>query len=209
MADPKNQTQLGIICIRCEKVHEQCRAHARTGLPCGRKPSPYMEVCTMHGGASPQALRAAARRQANAIAVQTYDADHEAILAAEGLEPIGDPLIELGKLAAASKHLMDALGSRVNALDALRFTDAKGTEQLASEVSLYERAMDRTARLLQLLVAAGFEERRVKVDEQTAAQFTAVLNAVLSRLDLAPEVRATVPGIVVEELKALEAQQHA
>lgn len=161
----------------------------------------------MHGGASPQALRAAARRQANAIAVQTYDADHEAILAAEGLEPIGDPLIELGKLAAASKHLMDALGARVNALDALRFTDAKGTEQLASEVSLYERAMDRTARLLQLLVAAGFEERRVKVDEQTAAQFTAVLNAVLSRLDLAPEVRATVPGIVVEELKALEANQ--
>jgi hypothetical protein len=149
-------------------------------------------------------LQAAAKREADSIVTETYDADPASILAAQGLEPVRDPLLELSKLAAEAVHWKEALGARVNALNELRFTDAKGTEQLASEVALYERALDRTARFLDLLVKSGFEERRLKLDEATGAAFTAVMRAVLDRLDLTPAQREVVPGIVVEELGKLE-----
>lgn len=193
-----------ITCPKCSKIHEHCTAHNRAGAPCGREPSEYQTVCTMHGGASPRALRAAAERKAHAVVTAAYDADDAAILAAQGLEPIADPLTELGRLAAQATHFMDALGSRVNALDSIRFTDAKGTEQLASEIALYERAMDRTARLLKLLVDSGFEERRLRIDEQTATAFSTVLTAVLARLQLTHEQRALVATVVPEELRAVQ-----
>ena len=139
------------------------------------------------------------------MVTHAYDADREAILAAQGMEPVADPLAELGRLAAQSTAFMDALGARVNALESIRFTDAKGSEQLASEISLYERAMDRTARLLKLLVDSGFEERKLKLDEQTAGLFVAAMQQVLARLDLSPEQAVLVGTVVPEVLRGLEA----
>lgn len=134
-----------------------------------------------------------------------YEADPESELAAQGVEPIRDPLLELSKLAAEAVHWKEALGARVNALTELATTSQLGVEQVASEVALYERALDRTAKFLDLLVRSGFEERRLKLDEATAEAFTQVLHAVLGRLALTPEQQAVVPGVVVEELRALDA----
>lgn len=139
------------------------------------------------------------------MVTHAYDADPDAILAAQGMEPVADPLGELGRLAAQSTAFMDALGARVNALDSIRFTDAKGTEQLASEIALYERAMDRTARLLKLLVDSGFEQRRLELDEQTAGLFVTAMRQVLARLDLTPEQSLLVGTVVPEVLRGLEA----
>ena len=197
-------SQDGLNCIKCGQTHSKCTAHNRQGKPCGRLPVVYQTVCDMHGGSSPRALRAAARREAAAVVTHAYDADRDAILAAQGMEPVADPLGELGRLAAQSTAFMDALGARVNALESIRFTDAKGSEQLASEISLYERAMDRTARLLKLLVDSGFEERKLKLDEQTAGLFVAAMQQVLARLDLSPEQAVLVGTVVPEVLRGLD-----
>lgn len=201
MSDPMDDLE----CVKCGHVHAACAAHNRAGQPCGRQPSEFQRVCALHGSRSPQALRAAAERKAADVVVQTYDADPESILAAQGLEPIADPLGELGRLAASATHFMNALAARVNALESIRFTDAKGTEQLASEIALYERSIDRTARLLDLLVKSGFEERRLVVDERIAGVFVTLIGKVLGRVeDLSPAQRAAIQGVLVEELKALE-----
>ena len=136
--------------------------------------------------------------------VQTYEADADAVLAAQGLEPIADPLDALGRVAAASEHLLAALGARVNALPDIVNVDAKGTEEISAIFRAYERAMDRHAKLADLLLRAGYDDRRLKLDEAHAEAFTRVLHAVLGRLALTPEQQAVVPGVVVEELRALE-----
>ena len=197
-------SQTGPDCSKCGQTHPNCTAHNRQGQPCGRQPVAYQSVCDMHGGASPRALRAAAKREASALIAQAYDADPQAVLAAQGLEPISDPLDALGRVAAASEHLLDALGARVNALPDIINVDAKGTEEISAIFRAYERAMDRHARLADLLVRAGFDERKIKLEEGTAVAFTSVMRAVLDRLDLTPAQREIVPGIVVEELGKLE-----
>lgn len=194
-----------VICQRCGELHEHCIAHNKRGGPCGRAPVEWQRVCDRHGGKSPQALQSAARRKASSVVTAIYEADPESELAAQGVEPIRDPLLELSKLAAEAVHWKEALGARVNALTELATTSQLGVEQVASEVALYERALDRTAKFLDLLVRSGFEERRLKLDEQTAQAFTQVLHAVLGRLALTPEQQAFVPGVVVEELRALDA----
>lgn len=193
-----------LTCQRCGETHTQCAGHNREGKPCGRNPAEYQRVCDRHGGKSPQALKQAARRKAAAIVTQAYQAEEGTYLAAEGIEPIADPVLELGKLAAEAVHWKNMLGAKVNQLVDLVTTNKEGTEQLQAEITLYERAIDRTAKLLQLLIAAGFEERRVKIDEQTAHVFNTVMAAVLDKLGLTQAQLEMAPALILQELNALD-----
>lgn len=119
----------------------------------------------MHGGSSPQARAAAARR----LAAQAAEADARALLAHEGLEGVTDPVAALARLATEADAFRSALARRVNALQSVRYEDAKGAEQLRAEVGLYERALDRTARFVEALARLGYEQRRVRIEEVVAA----------------------------------------
>jgi len=90
-------------------------------------------------------------------------AEASALLASEGLEPVDDPIAEIGRLAQESRALKLALAARVNALDDIRYTGGlerdedgdlrgTGTEQTRAEVLLYERALDRQMRFLEIVV---------------------------------------------------------
>ena len=104
----------------------------------------------MHGANSPGARAKAERR----ILTEQALAEAEAVLAHEGIAPIGNPLEEMGKVAAEVIALKDALARRVNALQyGLGTMNSLGTEQLRVEVELYERALDRSGRFLDLLAA--------------------------------------------------------
>jgi len=124
----------------------RCSATARTGDQCGKPAIPGGATCRVHGGAAPQVVAAAARR----IATAAVRAEAEALLGQLGLEPVDDPVSEIGRLAAAALATYEAAAARVNALDGIRFTDAKGSEQLRAEVAVMERAMDRAGRLLDM-----------------------------------------------------------
>lgn len=55
-------------CPQCGLPHPRCSGHKRDGSPCGQHPMAGQRVCKMHGGASPQARAAAARRLAEEAA---------------------------------------------------------------------------------------------------------------------------------------------
>jgi hypothetical protein len=177
----------------------RCRAKSkRSGERCRRFPIPGGVVCHIHGGAAP-AARAKARER---MVVAAARADAERLLTYEAVDRMTDPLEALGRLAVEALAMKEALASRVNALASLRYSAAgAGTEQLRAEVALYERALDRSAKFLDMLARNNFEERRIQLSEAQGQQLAAVIRAVLERLLLTSEQQELVPVVVPEELR--------
>jgi hypothetical protein len=181
----------------------KCKAkRKRTKEPCGNYPLPGMDVCRMHGGSAPQAKEAAARR----LATQAIQQSAEATISHMGLEPVEDPLAELGKLASASKAMMEALGARVNSLQDLSEYSKLEAPTIRAEVQMYERALDRTHRLLDSLIKAGYTERQVSIAEQEALLVSGVIRRVLSSLGLSPAQLTQAQHLLADEFRALEAR---
>lgn len=65
-----------------------------------------------------------------------------------------------------------------------RFTDRAGTEQLRSEVGLYERALDRAVRAAVALSKLNIEERYAALSEKQASTILYVLNQTFLRMGL-------------------------
>jgi hypothetical protein len=134
-------------------------------------------------------------------------ADINAVLAYEGVEPLTDPLEELGRLTSEVIAFKDALSQRVNSLREVRYSaPGAGTEQLRAEVQLLERAQDRAGRLLALLISSGFREREVRVSELQGQMVGRALKRILERLSLDARQQSIANGIVVEELMRLKGE---
>ncbi|MDQ0030175.1 HGGxSTG domain-containing protein [Arthrobacter bambusae] len=181
-------------------MQAQCKATARSGEQCSNPPISGGTVCRMHGGSAPAVKAAAARRKA----AEAVEAEAQAILAHEGFAGVESPLEELSRLANEALAVKNASAARVNALTSISTTSKLGVESLAVEVALYERAMDRAAKFLDMLTKSGFEERRLRVAEGTAGLVVQVLKAIFERLNLSPEQQALIPIVVPQELRALE-----
>ena len=193
------------VCAKCGEVHPGCKAHTKaTGGPClHTRINPGATVCFRHGGNSVQAIRAAQERENRRIVTELYEADPQAAIAAYGVEGIQDPLDMLSRVTAGVLHTMDALGQRVNALEEIRYTNETGGEQTRAELKLYMAAQAQAGKFLDMLIKSGFEDRRIKLDEQTAQLFVTAMQRVLARLELTPEQTLLVGTVVPEELRAL------
>jgi len=97
----------------------------------------------------------------------------------------------------------------VNALTSIRYEDMKSAEQLRSEVALYERAMDRTARLLETMVKLDFEKRMLALNEAQLDLMEHAVKMILDGLDLSPMQRARVPEVVPRAFEVLEGGKSA
>lgn len=179
---------------------EPCTATTRAQRRCKRRPIPGGHVCVMHGGKAPQVQAAAQRR----LAAAKIEASAEADLAHYGITAIEDPLDELGKLASASTAMMNALGARVNSLTELEHFDMKNSPDLKAEVQMYERAMDRTHRLLDSLVRHGYAERQVTIAENEALLVAGVIRRVVAGLGLTPVQQEQAQSLLADEFRALE-----
>lgn len=180
--------------------YEPCKGTNREGNRCGLRPIPGGTVCKWHGGGAPQVRAAAAER----LRVREIQASAERTLAHEGIEPLDDPLQELGKLAAGAKALMEALGARVNSLDELEHFDAKNSPAIKAEVQMYERAMDRVHRLLDSLVKHGYAERQIQIQESEAMLVAGVIRRVLAGLGLTSEQQKQAQQLLAAEFRAIE-----
>lgn len=179
----------------------KCKAKAKhSGNPCKRWAIPGGTVCASHGGNAPQTRDAANRR----VAAQAIEADIEATLAHEGIEAIEDPLDELGKLASSARALMHNLGSRVNALEEIETWDEKNAPHVRVAVELYERAMDRTHRLLDSLIKHGYAERQVTLAENEAMLVAGVIRRVLAGLGLTAEQQKLGQSLLAQEFREIE-----
>lgn len=181
----------------------RCRGtHKKRGDRCKRPAIPGGTVCTMHGGGAPQ-VRAAAERR---VAAEAITREASAILAYNGVTPIDDPLGELGKLAAAAKAMTEALGARVNALTDLEVMSVQNTPQLRVVVELYERALDRTHRMLDSLVKHGYAERQITIAETEALLVAGVIRRVVAGLGLSADQQQLAQTLLAQEFRALEQQ---
>lgn len=136
-----------------------CRGTNRAGNPCGRPPMKGAFVCASHGGKAPQVKAAAARRLAEEQA--------RAALDAMSIEPVDDPLTELGKLAGQVVAWKDLLADKVHVLQEYRYS-TEYNEAIRGEVILFERAMDRCAAVLGLIAKLNIDERLAAISETQA-----------------------------------------
>jgi hypothetical protein len=162
---------------------ERCKAHRRDGSRCGRWPTTGSRTCRSHGSGAPQVQRAAARRVAEARTLR--------ILAKHGTE-LGDnldPLTALQVVTAQTVTLKEDLAARVAEMkvETWRYQDRNGGEQLRSEILLFERALERTARLLIDTSKLNLDARLVRISEMQVAAMIAVLSASLVELGVDPD----------------------
>lgn len=128
----------------------------------------------MHGGSAPQVRAAAKRRLAEDKIRRSLDEVE--------VREIDNPLAELQRLTAEVVTWKDVLAAHVaNLTDRMRYTDEKGGEQLRAEVALYERAMDRAGKFLEMWARLGIDamlaEMQVKLTEVQVGAMTAGLEA--------------------------------
>lgn len=155
---------------------------------------PGATVCKWHGGGAPQVQAAARRRLAQQEAAAT--------LADVGVYPVTNPVEAFADLVSEVVALKDHFADRVAQLESLRYTSTWNTEQMRTEVALYERALDRSGRLLSQWVSLGLEAKRVEMSQQVAGQVSALISALLVDFGLDPR-EPNVRGTVRRHLNAI------
>lgn len=177
-----------------------CHAKTKRGGQCRQRPIPGGKVCRYHGGGAPQ-VRAAGQRRLAAIKIEK---DAQAAVARMGVENVEDPLGELSKMAAGSRAMVEALGARVNALSDIEAWDDKSAPHARVALEAYERALDRTHRLLDTLVKHGYAERQIAIAESEAALVSGIIRRVISGLGLSPDQVKTAQTLLAAEFRALD-----
>jgi len=146
---------------------------------CKNRPMRGGRVCRVHGGAAGQ-VRAAAQRR---LQVQAVEAEVANELAFQSIEGVTNPLEAMSQLAAEVQATSEALAARVNALNAIRYSAVgSGTEQVRAEMTLLGQYQDRTARLLDMMIRSGFDNRKLLLDEHIAKASGALLGKFLDEL---------------------------
>jgi hypothetical protein len=118
-------------------------------------------------------------------------------LLAQGYEPIVDPYTELANLAGEILQVKGFFRERVEALEQLKDEGSEGVAtQIDVLVSAYERAMDRSEKILTNMSRLDLDARiaalHAKIDDATAEVVSRALDKALSKTELSPAERADV-----------------
>lgn len=184
----------------------------RSGERCRKPVTPGATVCAAHGSRAPQVRAAAARRMEVARAEEVARRE----VGARQFSSIEDVYDELLKTAELTVEFRDRLEVIVGELREWRYTSVIGTEQLRSEVAAFERAMDRSARVLGLIAKLDIQGRRRRIAEAQGDLVVVALQRILEAMALAvvagtsvtadelrPVWAAAVREIVPRELRAV------
>lgn len=158
-------------------------------------------VCFHHGGSTPNGRAAGARRVAEAEAQKVL---LEALADAPPMASVGEVYDELLAVAGATRAWRQILTDRVAALQRL---DQAGldTRQVAVDVQLFERALERSAKVAEAIARLNLEERKAALDERVAGALAACVTAILGDLDLTPEQQELARAVAPRRLRELSA----
>lgn len=150
----------------------------------------------MHGGAAPQARKAAADR--------VLDKTLRGMAARLGpAQPVGDPLTALSALAGEVVRWKDFLASRVEELEALRYQSDIGTEQMRSEVAIYAQALRETRETLATIAKLNIDERLARIDELTAQMILKAIEEALKSAGVVGAAATTAKQVAARHLRVL------
>jgi len=196
-------------CAKCGNPHARCTAHRRDGAPCTMRPMRGQRVCRMHGGKQPAAMAAAAHRQAEAEArdaMVTYGAPID-------MDPVD---FVLGEVRRAAGHIafleakIRSLGDDDLVWGVTRIKtggDDRGTTEEAKPniwLTLYADERRRGLDAARVALAAGYEERRVRIEERKGAQFGLVVQFILDKLQLTAKQESMVPDVVPAAFRMID-----
>ena len=149
-------------------------------------------LCRFHVGRKAEVVHAEyfARRQADAIFAQ------------HGVAKLESPLLALRDLGAEVIAWKEACRAMLGSLDELRYGGHGGAgEQLRAEVVLYERALERAAKILVDLTRLGVEERLSKMNVDQGKLVAEAIKWVLASLGLVDNLE--VNALVIRALRAM------
>lgn len=198
-----------------EAMTVSLRPAGRDGVLCGARKRQSEGTCgqaagwgTDHPGDGPCKLHGGATKNHRAAsAVRQVEAGARRALADLGVTtPVTDPLLELQRLAGEIISFKDALRSMVERLNSVRYDGPVG-EQIRGEIVVYERAMDRAARVLRDMASLKIDERLVQIQSRVAETqgqaIASVIRAILGDLELTPAQQARVSEVVPRRLREL------
>ncbi|WP_235020185.1 hypothetical protein [Ruania rhizosphaerae] len=195
----------------------RCTARSKgSGEQCKRRPAIGQRVCAVHGGKSPQAKKAAARRIA--------EAEARAAVVTFGLPVDVAPSEALLEEVRWTAGHVQWLRGRVQQLepDALTWGETKRvdkgsgaepgidtTEAAAVNVwlDLYYRERAHFVAVCTAALKAGVEERRVRLAEQQGELVAVVIRRILDDLQLTPAQAELAPGVAARHLRAIAGDQ--
>jgi len=175
----------------------QCTATNRQGEQCRKNSMKAQQVCSQHGGKSPQALIAAQRRTVLAEAqslVAKYDGSFPE------LEDAGGALMQV---AAEYLVLKDILRTRASELTEVAHTTRAGEQQVAACLTAYLSALDHIADILVKINKIPALTDRSQVAEQDYRRLIeAARDAVFSSPDLDHEQKNDLVQSIFNALQA-------
>lgn len=178
-----------------------CGGKKRQGVgTCQRPPGwgtdhPGFGRCKLHGGCAPSGEVAAAEQETRYLLGQLVP----------DRAPVDDPAGELRRIAAIALTWMEACGEAIRDLKNFRFLDAKGAEQLRSEIPMFERSMERAANLLAVIAKLGLDEREVAVSEAKASMLLRALEAGLAEHGITGPQAAAIKQATGRHLRLVKA----
>lgn len=177
-----------------DPLDRQCTARSkRSGQRCRKAAIAGGSVCRMHGGSAPRVAAAAAARVVEARA-------EVAVRNLEG-SPVGDPVAELLRVAGAIVQLEQWLRGEAEKLAKVETWSPGTGEEVRATLRAYERALDRSARVLADINRLGLESKRVSIAAAEVALLAAPIEAILRRLELSAPQWELVRVVVPEELE--------
>jgi hypothetical protein len=177
----------------------QCTFISKEGDICHNWSVKGLTICHKHGGSMPtlrehgqKVMAAAAERHRIEELAEKYEL--------EG--PIENPLLAMQMLAAEVVGFKDYLFEKIKELDDFTNTDFKGAEDAKAIVQLYERALDRTTKLMADMSKLKIEERLAQISERQGELVTTMLEHVLERLDLGDR-KTEARHMIIAEMKRM------
>lgn len=174
-------------CRKCGEIHTRCSGHRKSdGKPCGRWPRKGAKACRGCGGGTKKAIAAAERR----VAEDEARAQVAALLDNPDAAPIREPQEKLAQLAGRIEHALNVVGVRVSELSSLGIVTGAGGQQVRAEVRVWTELVGHLARSLDILIRAGYAERRLELAEREAELYGQLVAAALDAADVSGDARA-------------------
>lgn len=188
--------------LRC-KQYVRSELNPRRGERCAMAPIRGGEVCTAHGGQLPQVRRHATENAIKKEAeVELNKLTRSGVIDLKGVT-VDNPLELLMELAGEAKAWKDVLAERVEHLktEDWRYNAGRAGEQIRGEVVLYERSIERLAKILTAMARLNISERLAAVTERQAELVEQAITRALIEAGVDEDLRYETLKIVARKLR--------